>query len=155
MARWSALMAQRHAARERTRDREAGLQQRRVGAVLQKLAGQEMEWRYITGAIVMLQAFARGAVARTAVHRLRRSRIQGQLCAQQAAWKAKQLAGRAVWLGVEQHRPRANTRGLAEPVEVGRPRANTNGKGLAELMEVGRRLSLALDEVAPSPVSYS
>ena len=42
---------------------------------------------------------------------------------------------------------------MAEPVEVGRPRANTNGKGLAELMEVGRRLSLALDEVGPSPVS--
>ena len=142
MTRWRTLMAQRQAARERTREREAGRQQRRVGAVLQKLAAQEMEWRFISGAVVMLQAFARGLLGRGAVHRLRRVRIQGQLCAQQAAWRAKQLAGDAGRRRAEQHR-------RAEPHQPRARAASTNTKGLAELAEVGRRLSLALDQAGP------
>eukprot|EP00966_Prymnesium_polylepis_P314758 7272793-Prymnesium_polylepis.1 len=60
-----------------------------------------------------------------------RVRIQGQLCAQQAAWRAKQVEADRAVRKAEQHR-------LA-----------VKRNGLAELAQVGQRLQRALNEVAP------
>ncbi|KAL1528489.1 hypothetical protein AB1Y20_009832 [Prymnesium parvum] len=120
--RWLSLMAQREASRRRAGPQETARQRRRASVVLGKLAEQEMTWQYIQGAVVMLQAYARGLLARARTARVRgmvnEVRIQGQLCALQAAWKAREMARNA--------RP--------SPVY---------SRGLAGLANVQRRLALA------------
>lgn len=115
-------MARREESRQRVFHREAARRQKRATTVLKKLVEQERAWQYMQGAVIMIQAFVRGMLARMTLKGMQHVRMQGKLCAHQAAWKAKQ-----------------------------RVKERLMERGLVELAKVQRRLHLARNEQLALP----
>lgn len=107
-------MAIRATSRQRMMELEAPRRQSRAIAVVRKLHERERVWQYMLGAVIMLQAFIRGTLARVSMKKMQQVRVQGQLCAHQAAWKARQWGKQQL----ERRLMAANYRGLLELEKV-------------------------------------
>lgn len=118
-SRWRALMLQREASRRRAKPLELVRQQKRASVVLKKIEEREQLWQCILRAAITIQAFMRGLLTRRASRlreeNIRRVRAQGQLCAHQAAWQARQLMLHRLML--RQHAIHSKTLGELEKVQ--------------------------------------
>ena len=84
------LMAGRDAARQKVEERERERRLARAQAVIRRVRERERAWQMALLAMIRLQARVRGKLARRATLQLLTTRVQGRLCAQQAAWRARE-----------------------------------------------------------------